>query len=92
MLRPKICQHLHSFDESQQKKPKAYECESCVKSGGTWVHLRTCQSCGVTLCCDSSPARHASAHFTTTGHPIVTSAEPGERWAWCYADKSILQF
>ena len=26
-----------------------------MKIGADWVHLRTCQQCGVTLCCDSSP-------------------------------------
>ena len=43
-------------------RPKARECEECVKIRSTWVHLRTCQTCGVTLCCDSSPNRHASKH------------------------------
>jgi hypothetical protein len=55
-------------------------CDECVKTGAPWVHLRTCQTCGVTLCCDSSPNRHASAHARATTHPVIASAEPGERW------------
>src|SRR3712207_7622954 len=34
--------------------PKRYECDECVKIGGEWVHLRTCQECGGTHCCDNS--------------------------------------
>jgi uncharacterized UBP type Zn finger protein len=45
-----------------------------------------CQSCGRIGCCDSSPNKHASAHARETEHPIARSAEPGERWSWCYVD------
>ena len=31
--------------------------------------------------------RHATKHFRSTGHPIITSAEPGEDWSWCYVDQ-----
>lgn len=48
-----MCQHLEALTEIKQ--PKARVCEECVKLGDGWVHLRTCQACGVTLCCDSSP-------------------------------------
>jgi uncharacterized UBP type Zn finger protein len=62
-------------------------CEECLKIGATWVHLRMCQTCGKISCCDSSPNKHATAHFREVGHPIVHSAEPGEEWSWCYADE-----
>lgn len=62
------------------------ECVDCVRTGGTWVHLRACQECGHVGCCDSSPSRHATAHFSASGHPVVRSAEPGEDWRWCYVD------
>jgi hypothetical protein len=62
-------------------------CEDCLAAGGTWVHLRMCQTCGHVGCCDSSPGRHATAHARTSGHPIVRSAEPGEDWSWCYVDE-----
>jgi hypothetical protein len=62
-------------------------CEDCLAIGGTWVHLRMCQSCGRIGCRDSSPHCHASAHGHSTGHPIARSAEPGENWSWCYVDE-----
>ncbi len=62
-------------------------CEDCIPIGGTWVHLRMCQSCGHIACCDNSPNRHATAHFHATAHPIIHSAEPGEAWSWCYEDE-----
>jgi hypothetical protein len=61
-------------------------CEECLASGGRWVHLRMCQTCGKIGCCDSSPSRHASKHAEASGHPIARSAEPGEDWSWCYLD------
>jgi hypothetical protein len=39
-------------------------------------------------CCDSSPNRHATAHYHAhPDHPIVRSYEPGEDWWWCYQDE-----
>jgi ubiquitin-hydrolase Zn-finger-containing protein len=72
--------------------PKVRACEECVKIGSAWVHLRTCQTCGATLCCDSSPNRHASKHARATKHPVVASAEPGERWLYCYPDDVFLEY
>jgi uncharacterized UBP type Zn finger protein len=66
-------------------------CEECLKSGDRWVHLRLCRSCGHVGCCDDSMNRHASKHFHATGHPIITSAEPGEDWSWCYVDEVVLE-
>ena len=62
-------------------------CEDCLKIGGTWVHLRMCQTCGHIGCCDNSPNRHATGHFDESGHPIIRSVEPGEQWSWCYVDE-----
>jgi len=59
-------------------------CQQCLDEGYRWVSLRQCLECGLNACCDSSPARHASAHFRETQHPVVESAEPGEEWRWCY--------
>lgn len=85
-----VCSHL--TDIAELKPAKAYECEECVKTGSRWVHLRTCQNCGVTLCCDSSPNRHASRHARESGHPVVASAEPGERWLYCYVDDEMARY
>ena len=84
------CSHLKAIDSVI--KAKRYECEECVKLGDSWVHLRTCQTCGSTLCCDQSPNRHATRHAQTTGHPVVASAEPGERWLYCYPDNAYSEY
>ena len=65
------------------------ECEDCVKIGAKWVHLRTCQECGGTRCCDDSPNKHASKHARSIKHPVIASAEPGERWLYCYDDDAF---
>lgn len=85
-----ICQHLKEIKEI--KTPRVYECEECIKTGDTWLHLRTCQTCGTTLCCDSSPNKHATKHYRDTQHPVVISAEPGERWLWCYVDGAFGEY
>ena len=66
-------------------------CEECLATGSSWVHLRLCRTCGHVGCCDSSPNRHATAHFHATEHPVVSSLEPGETWSWCYVDEVFLQ-
>lgn len=88
----KSCSHIDSFDYEARKKPLGYECEQCITTGDSWVHLRTCQTCGVTLCCDSSPNKHATQHFKETEHQVIISAEPGEKWAWCYEDEVFKKY
>ncbi len=81
------CEHLADaaavdFDEGVVA---VLECAGCVAIGERhWAHLRRCLNCGYVGCCDSSPRRHASAHFDETAHPVMQSAEPGENWRWCY--------
>jgi len=89
-LRAKKCAHIEAVSEI--KEPLNYECEECVKSAGAWLHLRTCQECGITLCCDSSPSKHASKHAISMGHPVIISAEPGEKWMWCYEHELIARY
>ncbi len=81
------CSHLHLVNEVAAS---AEGCENCLKSGGEWVHLRTCLICGHVGCCDSSVNQHARKHFNQTGHPLITSAETGEDWRWCYIDEIYL--
>ncbi|MFG2307285.1 UBP-type zinc finger domain-containing protein [Streptomyces sp. NPDC048566] len=71
--------------------PGAAGCAECAARGTTWVHLRACLTCGHVGCCDSSRGQHATAHHERTGHPVARSAEPGEDWAWCYADEVFLR-
>lgn len=84
------CQHIEEI--SDLTIDNSHQCHECIKTGDRWVHLRTCQSCGVTLCCDSSPNQHATKHFQETGHPVVISAEPNERWLWCYPDQEFARY
>lgn len=86
----KACSHIKGINSV--KPAKAHECTECVKIGSTWVHLRTCQTCDVTLCCDSSPNRHASKHARAVHHPVIASAEPGERWLYCYPDDAYAEY
>ncbi|HZY04156.1 MAG TPA: UBP-type zinc finger domain-containing protein [Anaeromyxobacteraceae bacterium] len=65
-------------------------CEECLKSGGRWVQLRLCRICGHVGCCDSSPGKHATGHFRSTGHPLIRSFQPGETWGWCYLDEALV--
>lgn len=85
-----LCEHLLDIDTV--KTSHTHECAECVKINSTWVHLRVCQSCGVTLCCDDSPHKHMTHHFHATGHPVISSDEPGERWLWCYKDEVITDY
>lgn len=82
------CTHLHTM---RDVTPSADGCEDCLRIGATWVHLRMCTVCGHVGCCDSSPHRHATAHFHATQHPIVRSAEPGEHWIYCYVDDVTME-
>jgi uncharacterized UBP type Zn finger protein len=78
------CSHLNQI---KFKTTNKHECEECVKTGDTWVHLRLCLSCGHVGCCDSSKNKHATKHFHGTSHPLIRSIEPGEHWTWCYVDE-----
>ena len=84
------CAHVGAIDTV--RGPARRECAECVKIGAHWVHLRTCQECGVTLCCDSSPNKHASKHATQSRHPVIASAEMGERWLYCYVDDVFAEY
>lgn len=83
------CGHL---DLVREVTPSAIGCEDCLQTGDSWVHLRMCMSCGHVGCCDSSPNRHATAHWKShADHPIVRSFEPGEDWWWCYPDNLLFE-
>jgi hypothetical protein len=86
------CSHLDAIAIASIKQPHGRECEECVKIGSYWIHLRTCQTCGATLCCDSSPNQHASKHAHASGHPVIASAQPGEHWLYCYPDEAFAEY
>jgi monovalent cation/hydrogen antiporter len=81
------CDHLR--DAPPGEPGAASACEDCLREGTTWVHLRTCLTCGHVGCCDSSPRRHSRVHFEAVGHPVVASAEPNEVWRWCWVDSEL---
>ena len=83
------CSHLDQIQAVAPNTPTG--CQECLETGGWWVHLRLCLSCGHVGCCDSSPNKHASKHFQRSRHPLVRSLEPGEDWGWCYADGLLLE-
>jgi hypothetical protein len=82
------CAHLEANPLTPLPADFEPVCSDCIDVGGYWVHLRRCLTCQKVACCDSSPAKHASAHARVSGHQVVTSAEPGEHWRWCYLDKA----
>jgi uncharacterized UBP type Zn finger protein len=82
------CSHL---PPEPRPAPRAQGCEECLASGGWWVHLRLCLTCGHVGCCDSSPSKHATKHFHQTRHPVIQSLERGENWGWCYLDQEELE-
>jgi uncharacterized UBP type Zn finger protein len=83
-----VCEHMTRIEEVT---PSAKGCEDCLKTGGRWVHLRLCETCGHVGCCDSSPNRHATKHFHATRHPVIKSFEPGEGWGYCYVDDLFVE-
>jgi uncharacterized UBP type Zn finger protein len=83
------CTHLDTITVTQL--PEAVDgCEECLAAGGAWVHLRICLECGHVGCCDSSPGKHASAHFAASDHALIRSLEPGEEWSWCFVDQTAM--
>jgi Na+/H+ antiporter len=85
--RETLCAHLRMAPAGESNPASA--CEDCLVEGTTWVHLRSCLTCGHVGCCDSSPRKHARMHFGSVGHPVIVSAEPGEAWRWCWMDEEL---
>jgi hypothetical protein len=71
--------------------PSGTECRECLEEHGWWLHLRRCAQCGHIGCCDSSPKRHARAHFHSAKHPVIASFEPGEAWFYDYPSEAFVQ-
>lgn len=82
------CEHLESIDLGPMP---AGGCSPCIELGDTWVHLRYCVTCGMTACCEDSKNQHAKKHAESTAHNVVRSKEPGDNWAWCYADEMAIR-
>ena len=61
----------------------------CERNHAWWFRLRRCAQCGHIGCCDNSPGQHATGHAETTGHPSITSYEPGESWYYGHRDQQM---
>ncbi|MDT0328431.1 cation:proton antiporter domain-containing protein [Nocardiopsis lambiniae] len=82
------CAHV---DMIRPVLPKSTGCTECLQQGRLdWFHLRMCTTCGFVGCCDDSPGRHARSHADAMGHPVIRSVEPGETWAWCHLDSTVI--
>lgn len=81
------CTHLDELADANPPARTPDGCAECLATGGRWLHLRRCLTCGHIGCCDSSPGKHATAHFHQTDDPVITSFEPGESWRWCFVDE-----
>ncbi|MEY9875057.1 putative UBP type Zn finger protein [Streptacidiphilus sp. MAP12-33] len=85
--RARTCGHL---EPAPAPAARTAGCGACLRSGGSWVNLLLCTSCGEVGCCDSSPGRHAHGHAERTGHPVARTLKAGEVWGWCYVDEVFL--
>jgi uncharacterized UBP type Zn finger protein len=83
------CTHVPELPRPEPA-PRGLTCPECTALGSHPVQLRMCLWCGHVACCDSSPHRHATAHYLETGHPVMRSHEPGETWRWCFVDASLV--
>lgn len=81
------CTHLNQANPAVS--PEGEVCKDCVAAGQKWVQLRVCEVCGNVGCCDSSPGKHASAHFQKTQHAIMKPLRGGA-WRWCYVDQAYV--
>ena len=82
------CEHV---GEIREVRPTGNGCKECLETGQRWIQLRECMTCGHVGCCDSSPGRHARAHFEHMHHPIIKSFEPAQDWFWCYVDRTYVE-
>lgn len=79
---PEQCDHLLALPAVPPGDWR--DCQDHTPADGLVVFLRACLICDHVGCCDSSRARHATAHAGATGHAVIQSAQPGESWRWCY--------
>ena len=71
--------------------PAAAGCQECLQTGGWWLQLRRCATCGHIGCCDTSPGQHALRHAHDADHPIVASFEPLQRWFYDYERADVVR-
>ena len=83
------CGHLNQIRGVAPRTPDG--CEECLRTGGSWVHLRLCLTCGHVGCCDSQQG-HNTEHAKTAGHPVIKSLPMGAgHFTWCYTCNTYLR-
>ena len=83
------CDHISSVKDIKQ--PARRECEECVISDHPGFICGPASSAG-RACSDNSLNRHATKHAKESGHPVIASAELGERWLYCYPDDAFAEY
>ncbi|MGV9559101.1 UBP-type zinc finger domain-containing protein [Streptomyces sp. NPDC003401] len=83
------CAHIGTLE--REHAPRSEVCLRCAALGHDWVGLRVCLTCGHVGCCDSSRHGHATAHFESSGHPLIRGVGGGDEWAWCFVDEVYLR-
>lgn len=80
------CEHL--IAAGSPEPVTADGCQECLATGGSWMQLRLCLTCGHVGCCDSSKGKHARKHASRQKHPVIRSFHSGDEWRWCYVDQA----
>jgi Zn-finger in ubiquitin-hydrolases and other protein len=84
-----MSKHINGIDPAVP--PSGTGCVECTAENSWWFHLRRCTQCGHIGCCDTSPNKHATAHYHSTKHPIIASFEPGEAWFYSYETDGVVE-
>lgn len=85
------CAHTEELAQPAVEPAASDGCAECLALGEhDWVQLRLCLTCGRVGCCDSSVHKHATAHHSSTNHPVIRTLEPGQSWRWCYVDNRLV--
>ena len=64
----------------------------CVKIGARWSAPANVSDVRRHALLWSSPNKHATKHARATSHPVIASAEQGERWLCCYPDDDFVEY
>ena len=83
------CVHIGAI--ATVKHPKRRECQECIRIGGAWfisVPVRNAVARIVAMTRPTVTRQSAGA----TGHAVIASAEPGERWFYCYPDDAFAEY
>jgi len=85
------CAHIEAVDSIKQaKKTRLRRVRENRRAVGS-----TCgpaRNAAARTAANNSPNKHATKHAKATSHPVIASAEPGERWLYCYPDDAFAEY